>query len=47
MVAVYFPFSYTISGEMLLVPQSSVETVELSPSEVMKFVVSGGVTKIS
>ena len=47
MVAVYFPFSYSINGEMLLVPESSVILIDLSPSEVMKFVVSGGVTKIN
>jgi len=47
MVAVYFPFSYNISGEMFFVPESSVEMIDLSPSEVMKFVISGGVTKIN
>jgi uncharacterized membrane protein len=47
MVAVYFPFSYSINGEMMMVPESSVIHVDLSPSEVMKFVVSGGVTKIN
>ncbi|HET6559294.1 MAG TPA: DUF502 domain-containing protein [Prolixibacteraceae bacterium] len=47
MVAVYFPHSYNFSGELFLVPQSSVKPVALSPSEVMKFVVSGGVTKVN
>jgi uncharacterized membrane protein len=47
MVAVYFPHSYNFSGELYLVPASSVESVDLSPSEVMKFVVSGGVTKVN
>jgi uncharacterized membrane protein len=47
MVAVYFPFSYSINGEMIMVPESDVIMVDLSPSEVMKFVVSGGVTKIN
>jgi len=47
MVAVYFPFSYNISGELYLVPQSSVQTITLSPSEVMKFIVSGGITKVN
>ena len=47
MVAVYFPHSYNFSGELYLVPESSVKTVDLSPSEVMKFVVSGGVTKFN
>jgi len=47
MVAVYFPFSYSINGEMMMVPESAVILIDLSPSEVMKFVVSGGVTKIN
>jgi uncharacterized membrane protein len=47
MVAVYLPFSYTFSGEMMIVPESSVVQVNLSPSDVMKFVVSGGVTKLT
>src|SRR5665648_131818 len=47
MVAVYFPFSYNMSGELYFVSENSVKTIDLSPSEVMKFVVSGGVTKIN
>ena len=47
MVAVYFPHSYNFSGELYLVPASAVKPVKLSPSEVMKFVVSGGVTKVN
>lgn len=47
MIAVYFPHSYNFSGELFLVPQSAVKTIELSPSEVMKFAVSGGVTKVN
>jgi len=47
MVAVYFPHSYNFSGELYLVPSSSVKLVESSPSEVMKFVVSGGITKVN
>ena len=47
MVAVYFPHSYNFSGELYFVPESSVKKIGLSPSEVMKFVVSGGVTKVN
>lgn len=47
MVAVYFPHSYNFSGELYLVPESSVKKIGLSPSEVMKFVVSGGITKVN
>jgi uncharacterized membrane protein len=47
MVAVYFPHSYAFSGVLYFVPESSIKLVDLSPSEVMKFVVSGGVTKFN
>ncbi len=47
MVAVYFPHSYAFSGILYFVPETSVKLVDLSPSDVMKFVVSGGVTKVN
>jgi len=47
MVAVYFPHSYAFSGVLYIVPEKSVKIIDLSPSEVMKFVVSGGVTKFN
>jgi uncharacterized membrane protein len=43
-VAVYVPQSYNFAGNLMLVPRSQVEALELSPSEVMTFVVSGGVS---
>lgn len=46
MVAIYFPHSYNFSGELYLVPANSVKKPDLSPAEVMKFIVSGGVTRI-
>lgn len=46
MTAVYFPHSYNFSGELYLVPSERVQTLNLSPAEVMKFVVSAGVTKL-
>ncbi|MFV0591610.1 MAG: DUF502 domain-containing protein [Draconibacterium sp.] len=46
MTAVYFPHSYNFSGELYVVPSEHVEKLSLSPAEVMKFVVSGGVTRI-
>jgi uncharacterized membrane protein len=45
MVAIYFPHSYNFSGELYLVPSERVEKLDLSPAEVMKFIVSGGVTR--
>lgn len=42
-MAVYFPHSYNISGEVLIVPASKVQPLNWSSAEAMKFVVSGGV----
>jgi uncharacterized membrane protein len=44
--AVYFPHSYNFSGELYLIPNDRIFTVDLSPAEAMKFIVSGGVTSI-
>lgn len=44
MVSVYCPHSYAFSGEMFLVPSSDVEKVDLTASEAMKMIVSGGVS---
>lgn len=41
-VAVYFPHSYNFSGELFLVPAEQVTLLDISPSEAMKFIVSGG-----
>jgi len=46
LVAVYFPHSYNFSGELFLVPAGEVTPLDLPPAEVMKFIVSGGVTQI-
>lgn len=46
MAAVYFPHSYNFSGELYLVPAERIEKLALSPAEVMKFVVSAGVTQV-
>ncbi len=45
LAAVYFPHSYNFSGELYLIPAERIELVNLSPAEVMKFIVSGGVTR--
>ena len=44
-VAVYFPSSYGILGELFIVPKESVTYINEPPAEVMKFIVSGGVSK--
>lgn len=46
LLAVYYPHSYNFSGELQLVPKESVTYIDLPSSEVMKFVVSGGVSKL-
>ena len=45
-VAVYFPHSYNFSGELFLVPKRNVTYLDLPSSEVMKFIVSGGVSRL-
>ncbi len=44
-VAVYFPHSYNFSGELFIVPVEHVRPFNMSPTETMKFIVSGGVAK--
>ncbi len=45
-VAVYAPMSYSLSGNLLIVPADHITVVDASSSEVMKFIVSGGVTDL-
>ncbi|MBN1117150.1 MAG: DUF502 domain-containing protein [Bacteroidales bacterium] len=45
-VSVYFPHSYNFSGEMFIVPKEQVRPLNIPAAEAMKFVVSGGVTKV-
>lgn len=46
-VAVYFPHSYNISGNVYLYPASKITHLDISSAEAMKFVVSGGVTGLT
>jgi uncharacterized membrane protein len=43
-VAVYFPQSYNFAGQVAIVPRSAVTAVAVDASDVMAFIVSGGVT---
>lgn len=43
-VAVYFPQSYNFAGNLLLVPRSELEPLEVASTDLMTFVVSGGVS---
>lgn len=45
-VAVYMPLSYSLSGKLLVVPKEHVKPIDTEAAEVMKFVVSGGVTDV-
>lgn len=47
MVAVYLPHSYNVSGNVYLVPSDRVTPLDISSTEIMKFVVSGGVADIT
>lgn len=43
-VAVYFPHSYNFSGELFIVPKANIKPVDINSSDVMKFIVSAGLT---
>jgi uncharacterized membrane protein len=45
-VAVLFPHSYNWSGELFIVPKEHVRPINLPPSEVLKFALTGGVTRV-
>jgi len=45
-VAVYLPHSYNFSGNLFIVPVENVRPIDASPTEVMKFIVTAGVTSI-
>jgi uncharacterized membrane protein len=43
-VAVYFPYSYSFAGQVVVVAADKVKPIDRSAAEVMKFVVSGGIS---
>jgi len=45
-IAVYLPSSYGVLGELYIVPTEKIEIIEANSADVMKFIVSGGVTKV-
>jgi len=45
-VAVYLPHSYAFSGNLFIVPAENITLIDAPASEIMKFIVSGGVSKI-
>ncbi len=46
LVAVYLPLSYSFAGDLFLVEKSFVQPININSMDAMKFIVSGGVTKI-
>ncbi len=46
-VAVYIPMSYSIAGNVYLIPANRIKSLDsqITPAEAMKFAISGGVTK--
>ena len=45
-VLVYLPHSYAISGQLFVVEKKNITKIDNSSSEVMKLIISGGVTEI-
>jgi len=45
-VLVYMPHSYAISGQLFVVEKKNVSPIHKSSAEIMKLIVSGGVTEI-
>ncbi|MDQ3191551.1 MAG: DUF502 domain-containing protein [Bacteroidota bacterium] len=46
-VAVYLPHSFNFSGNLFIVPKENVTILENSSSDIMKFIVSGGIAEIA
>lgn len=45
-VIVYFPYSYSVAGQVVVVKSTHVEKLNMSATDAMKLVVSGGVSGI-
>ncbi len=46
-VAVYVPMAYSVSGNVYIIPRARIKAITtMSPSQAMKFAVSGGVTNM-
>ena len=45
-IGVYIPFSYAVTGNLIVVPKKNVTPVNGSSADIMKFIISGGVTEI-
>lgn len=45
-VAVYFPWSYSFAGQVIIVKADRITPLKISSAQAMKFIVSGGVSAI-
>ncbi len=45
-VAVYMPFSYSVAGTVVICPRENITPIDASGTDMMKFVLSGGVTEV-
>jgi len=45
-VTVYIPHSFAISGQLYLVPPSYVQEIDGKSTEIMKYIVAGGIAKV-
>jgi uncharacterized membrane protein len=45
-VAVYFPYSYSFAGQVVIISATKVKPIDKSAADMMKFVISGGVSGI-
>ena len=46
MVAVYLPFSYSFAGELIILPRENISPLDVTGTDAMKFIISGGVTEL-
>jgi uncharacterized membrane protein len=46
-VAVYFPFSYSFAGQVVIIPADKVKPIDKGAADMMKFVISGGVSGLN
>ena len=46
-VAVYFPYSYSFAGQVVIISSDKVKPIDKSAADMMKFVISGGVSGLN
>jgi uncharacterized membrane protein len=45
-IGVYIPFSYALTGNLIVVPKENVTPIDGKSADIMKFIISGGITSI-